>query len=1177
MSKPECQIKLECQRPDEGSQATTEPRSSPALRLGHLDLICHLSFVIGLLLAALPASAAERTVRSLDLTLSRRDDIPVVRRLMTTRPGGRYNPRALAADLRRLGMLGYELSRFEIRFTPGAAAVALVASDADKPAAPDVAALELVGGDPTINELCRSGLSQRPSTLFQTRPLDPRSLLVWDVWGIEAQYRAHGYLAARVTELAIAVGDGRAARVRIRIQPGKPFTLGKVTVQGNRKIDAARLIGALKLGRSPRWTGALRHQVVRRASDFCRENGYLDARVRAVVEPRPAATADVRLELTEGEQTVIHQVVVRGAGDLEDRVAKLVAFRQGQVVRQSAVDALRRAVEDLGIFARVELRFVEVKDKPAGNRDLLLQVDRADLGRRPGAAETLYYRMAQNLIRLYNRGPDGLRSLRVRGSATFAKATVEIDATVVRPGYARVRLRFPPRVGGRPPQELLLLQKGDRLFVRCSSLGKTWRMRSGSVGLRIAVLPPDLLRGLPAKVDVSLGVAQVGGRLDVILLGERCPPAAAYLMETAKVFARRPPKLEAPGVLLLPDGATGEGTVRVHLDKGQLPRQVVRRDKDGRVTAQFDLEINAAAAAAEAAKPIQLASDQNASTGLALFVPVMLALNLPGAGRLADEAVAANPKGPAALAARGLARLASGPPEPGLSDLRAAAASKHPAYALLLAETLIRGKRFNEAKAVCRTLLASAGTPKSLAAADLLLAGSLSVPSAVELIASGRRDYRRRAAVDAALAHLGLGEYRAAADRVRPLLRDRADDPQAIELLARCELSLGRPAPALAALGKLPPGRPNPTCQVYAALAHHVLGRDDRAVAALAAAMKTGWIARNLLLLQDQAAEIHPRFKAPAARAALAKLFSRAALGELKAGEKAKAAAIVNDVLVPKAEIDRWAAKLAGPADPKGKEYATAWARARRQVVEDTLILRWAMWSRLGLAAVQRDVAQAIDADRKELGAASMAEYKKLLTQRGTTIEDRREEILRRQVKRRAFSKVLSDRVLVRPPEILAYYETNPDQFTVPVAARFRMITLHFVRFRDKEQATQLAAGLLRRLRAKPDSFEKLAGEYSHDANAGHGGLWDGVRKGSLLAPLDQAVFAMKPGQTSGIIRTDRGCHIVRLETLTPKRKEPLDEAAPRIGRAMQQAGARVQVAAWLRKLKSESYIELLD
>ena len=137
------------------------------------------------------------------------------------------------------------------------------------------------------------------------------------------------------------------------------------------------------------------------------------------------------------------------------------------------------------------------------------------------------------------------------------------------------------------------------------------------------------------------------------------------------------------------------------------------------------------------------------------------------------------------------------------------------------------------------------------------------------------------------------------------------------------------------------------------------------------------------------------------------------------------------------------------------------------------------------------------------------------------------------------------------------------------------MITLEFARFREKSEAIDLAHALLRRLKANPGTFEQLAKEYSHDPNAARGGLWEDVSKESLIEPLGDVVFAMKPGETSDVVQTERGCHIVRLEKVSPERTIPLEEAAPRIMRTIHEARARAEIADWLERLKSESYIEV--
>ena len=1129
------------------------------------------------------AWAAQVNVKSVEIVLPNREDVPVVRALMQTKAKAPYNGEAVAGDLFRLGGMGYGLKRFEARFDKDGAAISLDAAKTDKPSLPHLTSVKLVGGLADINETCQRDISQQASTLFRKHRLDYYSLFLWDIWGVEAQYRARGYLDARVAGVVIRVGADGAGRLEIRIEPGVRFGLGKVTVHGNRKLKAPDLIRALKLSAKAPWREMLRRQMIDGAARFCRERGYLAARVKAVPAKQPNGSVDVRVEIEEGDRYVLNGAVVRGAGKLKDKVAKLITLRKGEPVKYSEIEALRRSIEDLGAFSKIEMPFVPLRDRPAGHRDLVIELTKADLGRDVGAAEELFYETMKRLVRLYNRGDAGLRSIRIKGFASTGQKKISIDATIARPDYGRVRFVMTPRGPrqGRPPQEVSFLRKGRNAAVYFSQMGKSFRLpASCALALRLDAYPPDIPRDVPASVRLSAAVTSETARPNVVLLGARCPPVAVYFTKLANSFTREPPKLEPDGALSLAGDSENDGPTKIYLGADKLPRRVTRYDKDGNVTARFDIEINPTISKADQAFSPKDLDDKDRSTGPALMVPTLSALALPDvAARLADKAAAENPKSPACLAARGLMRLAGGAPEPGLADLRAAAKqSPHPAYALLLAETLLRGRRFAEARTVCQALLkAGTAAPEQLGAADVLLDAGISINAALDTLMRGAGDYRRRAVVDCALAHIGLGEYGAAAGLARKLLRGKADDPQAVELLARCELSLGKPKKALAALAKIPVARARPEADTYAALAHHMLGQDARAAGALARAMKKAPLARNLLLLQGQAAEIHARYKDVKAKAALAKVFSRAALGELAPEEKETLAAIVNDVRVARTDVDDLVKQAAVEIGPKDKRYPKVWAAARRRIIEDALICRWAAWKRVGAGTIHKELSRILRAEMTRLGARDIAQYSKMLEESGKSLEQRRNEVFRGLLKREAFLRVLSDKVLARPSEIRTYYEKNRSRLTLPRTARFRMITLHFVRFRDKDQALELGGALLRRLKAKPDTFEELAKQYSHDANASRGGLWANVTKGSLLGPLDKAVFAMKAGQPSKLIQTDRGCHIVRVEKMLPERIVPLDQAAGRIGRAMQQANARTHIAAWLLRLKSESYIKTFD
>jgi len=1126
-----------------------------------------------LLSVSAPAAAAGPPVRSLELLLSQRADEPIVRALMTTRPGQPFRPDLLASDLLRLRGMGYALGHLRILFGDEGATVAVTASRVAKPPHPHVASLTLAGGIPAADAACRARFRRRVSTLFRRQPLDFRALL-GGVAAAEGEYRARGHLEARVAELVVDLRrDAGSAHVEMRIEPGPRFTVGQVTVSGCERIDADGLRAALATPEGAPWSRGLHGELTARAGEFCREQGHFDASVQVVPAPRAGGTADAQVEVSEGEQTVLNNVVVRvegrdalSVGDRgKEEVAELIALRRGEPVKGSEIDRLRRAIEDLGVFSRIEMLFVPLRDKPPGHRDLVIRLERVDLGREPTEAEELYCETVKTLIRLYNRGE--LRSFELSGSFPLRGEEVYLSVAVERPDYARVQWSDTKRRASG----VALVRNGQETALHLLWPGARFRLPV-QLSAKLAVLPP-LFGDEPTRVELAPALVHGPTAPDVLLLGEWCPPVAAYFTELARHFERTPPEIDAAGRLVLPQ-PSGAGRMKVTLGGDGLPRCIELVDDEGSRTARFELRINPPNIWRE---PVADVGEDGPAAGTALTAAFLSALGLHGdAEELAEAAVAEDPDAPVTLAARGLVRLVSGPPEPGLADLRAAARKgDHPAYALLLAEVLVQGRRFADAKAACRECLESLPPrPPPSDPGELLLDVAVGLRAATHALFS-RHDYRRRARIDLALAHIGLGEYDEAVEVVRGVLRVSPADAQAAEILARCELGLGRPEAALAALARAGKGKARPRLDVYAALAHDTLGHEAEAADALRDAIGKAPRFRNLLLLQEHAADIHPRYREAEGKVALARLLNRATAGGLDREQRAKLAAIVNDAFVLKTDVDRLADELARRAESEDLPPEELRRRALRRMIEDLLAVRWAVWR--GLRADEREIILAMQSEMRELGAADGAEYRALLEERGTSAERRAAELRDARLKRAAFALVLADEVLVRPGEVRAVYERNPEAFRLPAAARFRMISLEFERFGERPDAVALAQALRRRLKDTPDSFAALAREYSHDANAERGGLWENVGRGSLAEPLDKAIFEMEPGTISDVVQTPRGCHIVQVEERQPERAEPLAEVAPKIVRGLLAVRSRAVIARWLAELRAESYVEILD
>ncbi len=84
----------------------------------------------------------------------------------------------------------------------------------------------------------------------------------------------------------------------------------------------------------------------------------------------------------------------------------------------------------------------------------------------------------------------------------------------------------------------------------------------------------------------------------------------------------------------------------------------------------------------------------------------------------------------------------------------------------------------------------------------------------------------------------------------------------------------------------------------------------------------------------------------------------------------------------------------------------------------------------------------------------------------------------------------------------------------------------------QRDSVRTLATGLRSQLDAGAD-FAAMAARYSDDPGSGaRGGQMGTFGRGEMLAPIDSAVFALRPGETTGPVESTLGYHLLRLDAL---------------------------------------------
>lgn len=124
--------------------------------------------------------------------------------------------------------------------------------------------------------------------------------------------------------------------------------------------------------------------------------------------------------------------------------------------------------------------------------------------------------------------------------------------------------------------------------------------------------------------------------------------------------------------------------------------------------------------------------------------------------------------------------------------------------------------------------------------------------------------------------------------------------------------------------------------------------------------------------------------------------------------------------------------------------------------------------------------------------------------------------------------------VEVSEAEVEQHYREHRDEFAAPETVTVRQILV---------TTSNEARDVRRRLRRDGKSFAVLAQTVSRAPEASAGGLMGTFARGQLPPELEAAAFALAPGQTSHVVQTPLGYHVLRLDDRRPARPSSLEEA----------------------------------
>ena len=138
----------------------------------------------------------------------------------------------------------------------------------------------------------------------------------------------------------------------------------------------------------------------------------------------------------------------------------------------------------------------------------------------------------------------------------------------------------------------------------------------------------------------------------------------------------------------------------------------------------------------------------------------------------------------------------------------------------------------------------------------------------------------------------------------------------------------------------------------------------------------------------------------------------------------------------------------------------------------------------------------------------------------------------------------------VTDEQLRAAYSSSLDNFRMPERVHARHILLKTDGKSDTEKKAlhAKAEDLLKQLKNGAD-FAELAKKYSDDSSKEQGGDLGWFTHGQMVAEFDNAAFALKPKELSGVVTSQFGYHIIQTLEKDPAKLKPFEEVKDELGK----------------------------
>lgn len=303
-----------------------------------------------------------------------------------------------------------------------------------------------------------------------------------------------------------------------------------------------------------------------------------------------------------------------------------------------------------------------------------------------------------------------------------------------------------------------------------------------------------------------------------------------------------------------------------------------------------------------------------------------------------------------------------------------------------------------------------------------------------------------------------------------------------------------------------------------------------------------------------------------------------AAMAEEKSLSKEEVA-VVNGVEIKLADFDSEfnaiKKRIASQGKPVGEtQLAKIKERIIESLIEQELLFQESQKQKIKVQQSKIDESLA-DIKKK---FKNEADFTKVLTEKNISVKDLLSKIERNLAIRELIHTNVSLKINISEKKSKEFYNTHPDYFKLPEQVKASHILIKIDSEADTSTRTEAKNKIekIQKQLKKGEDFASLAKKYSEGPSNTKGGELGYFKRGQMVKPFEVAAFALKPAETSDIVETRFGLHLIHVTDKKAEKTVDYEDVKQKIVQHLKQEKEKKEIPLYIQGIRKKATIEKL-